>query len=526
MAAAPATARRLSGIGGAPTDEPSVHPAGGIVVAVLLAGFAIRAIFAALIPLFPDEAYYWVWSRHLAAGYFDHPPGIPLLIRIGSVLAGASSLGVRLFALIAGFVATLATAGIAWRLGRGGAAVRAALVITCMPLAAAGLVLATPDAPLLATTALGIYTVVCALQSPLRSRASLGWWTAAGVALGLAFCSKYTSILMPIGVVIAVLWRPSLRARFTEPGPYVACIVATLIFLPVLRWNAAHQWVSFGFQIHHGLAAPTKLDLLAPLKRLGDLVGGQAGLVSPILFVLLAIATVRGLRRSASDEAFVLAVIAAFTFLFFCYSATRQRVEANWPAPAYIAAIPLLAAMALSRLMRIWFRAGIWFAAVMALLIYLHAAFAILPLPPRKDPVARAAGWNTLAAAVDAARRRDTLPAGTRAWVGGERYQDAAELAFHIPSHPTTFSLNFSSRSNQFDLWPGFPQLAHSGDDLVLALDESPGEHSVVRTLAPYFRSFTRDSLVDLRTLRRAGLVTQRRLWVMHGWSGVWPAIR
>lgn len=494
---------------------------GSLVSVVLLAGVAVRLLFAALIPLFPDEAYYWEWSRRLAAGYYDHPPGIPLLVRAGTALAGASSLGVRLFPVLAGLIAALATTAVASRIANGAAALRAALVITCMPLAAAGLVLATPDSPLLATTALGIYAVVRALQAPLRSRASLGWWSAAGVALGLAFCSKYTSILMPVGVVIAVLARRSLRARFREPGPYVACVIATLIFLPVLQWNAAHQWVSFGFQIRHGLASPTRPDVFAPLKRLGDLVGGQAGLVSPILFVLLAIATARGLRRMSSDVSFVLAVIAAFTFLFFCYSATRQRVEPNWPAPAYIAGIPLLATMATSSSMRAWLRAGIWLAGILSIVIYLHAAFAILPLPPRRDPVARAAGWGDLAAAVDHAPGRKPFVRGSRVWVGAERYQDASELAFHLPLHPTTFSLNFSSRSNQFDLWPGFPQVARAGDDLVLAVDESPGEHTIVRMLAPYFQSFARDSLVDLRS--RHGVVTRRRLWVMHGWSGGWP---
>lgn len=223
----------------------------------------------------------------------------------------------------------------------------------------------------------------------------------------------------------------------------------------------------------------------------------------------------------SSDVSFVLAVIAAFTFLFFCYSATRQRVEPNWPAPAYIAGIPLLATMATSSSMRAWLRAGIWLAGILSIVIYLHAAFAILPLPPRRDPVARAAGWGDLAAAVDHAPGRKPFVRGSRVWVGAERYQDASELAFHLPLHPTTFSLNFSSRSNQFDLWPGFPQVARAGDDLVLAVDESPGEHTIVRMLAPYFQSFARDSLVDLRS--RHGVVTRRRLWVMHGWSGGWP---
>ena len=52
------------------------------------------------------------------------------------------------------------------------------------------------------------------------------------------------------------------------------------------------------------------------------------------LLVLLVLATAHGLRRAASDASYALAMIAAFTFLFFCYSATRQRVEPNWPAPA------------------------------------------------------------------------------------------------------------------------------------------------------------------------------------------------
>ena len=487
---------------------------------VLVAGVVVRSLFAALIPLFPDEAYYWEWSRHLAAGYFDHPPGIPLLIRGGTALFGDIALGVRVLPVVAGLVAAVATTAVAARFGGRQAALRGALIITLMPLAAAGLVLATPDAPLLATTALGVYTVVRALLQEPGSRASLGWWSLTGIALGLSFCSKYTSILMPVGVVIAVLWRSTLRVRLREPGPYVACVLAALIFLPVLRWNAAHQWLSFGFQIHHGLAPAAHRDVFAPLKRLGDLIGGQAGLVSPILFVLFVTAVARSLRRSASDASFTLAMIAAFAFLFFCYIATRQRVEANWPAPAYIAAIPLLASLDLSRLIDKWLRGGLWLAAALTVLIYLHASLGILPLPPRKDPMARSAGWADLGAAT-AATMRDLGGVG-RSWAGADRYQDAAELAFNIPNHPTTFSLNFAGRGNQYDLWPGFARTARPGDDLVLAVDETPDVHPAVARLSPYFRSVSRDRLVELRS--RHGVVADRRLWVLRGWTGGWPA--
>lgn len=492
-----------------------------LIIGVLVTGLVVRLVFAALIPLFGDEAYYWEWSRHLAVGYFDHPPGIALLVRGGTWLFGAVTLGVRFLPVVAGLVAGLATAGIALRLGGGASALRAALIITSMPLAAAGLVLATPDAPLLATTALGVYAVVRALQSPPRSRASLLWWSVGGAALGLAFSSKYTSILMPVGVTLAIVARGSLRTRLREPGPYVACLIATLVFLPVLRWNAAHGWVSFGFQIHHGLATAARRDLLAPLKRVGDLIGGQAGLVSPILFVLFIFATVRGLRRSSSDAMFALAMIAAVTFIFFCYSATRQRVEANWPAPAYIAAIPLLASLAQTRSLGRWLSAAIWMASALSFLIYLHAAFAILPLPPRKDPLARAAGWRVLASATASAVQRTDSATGSATWIAADRYQDAAELAFQLTNHPSTFSLNLSGRSNQYDLWPSFRERARVGDNLVVVVDEAEGTSPIVMRLSPFFGSFARDSLVDLRN--RRGLVSQRRLWILRDWLGGWP---
>ena len=60
---------------------------------------------------------------------------------------------------------------------------------------------------------------------------------------------------------------------------------------------------------------------------------------------MLAIATIRALslKVEKSGARFVLAMVAALSFVFFIYSAIRQRVEPNWPAPAYIPAIVLLA---------------------------------------------------------------------------------------------------------------------------------------------------------------------------------------
>src|SRR4029079_9098487 len=81
---------------------------------VVIVAAIVRLVFAAAIPVFPDEAYYWEWSRRLAPGYFDHPPGIALVIRLGVLMAApfgvaSTALGLRLGVVLAGLVASLAT---------------------------------------------------------------------------------------------------------------------------------------------------------------------------------------------------------------------------------------------------------------------------------------------------------------------------------------------------------------------------------------------------------------------------------
>ena len=83
---------------------------------VALAAGAVRLLIGALTPLFPDETYYWEFSRRLAAGYFDHPPVIAWLVRFGTEIFGDTALGVRFGAVIAGGVAAFFTAASAKRL--------------------------------------------------------------------------------------------------------------------------------------------------------------------------------------------------------------------------------------------------------------------------------------------------------------------------------------------------------------------------------------------------------------------------
>ena len=504
-------------------------PSGGVdrrlwrqALLITVGAVLLRLVFAALLPLFPDETYYWDWSRHLDGGYFDHPPAIAFLIRAGTWLfaslgLGLSPLAVRFFPVLAGGLASLGATLIARKLGGGAAARIAAVAFAVMPLAASGLVLATPDAPLLAAAAFAMYYVIGALDAPAGSRESLQRWLNAGLFLGLAFSSKYTSILLPASLVVAILVRPTLRARLREPGPYIACIVATFVFFPVLQWNETHEWISFRFQLQHGLGAPSG----SPMKRELDLIGGQLALVSPILFALAAWSVWRALRSASSDVQFTLGVIATGSWAFFAYSALRRPVEANWPAPSYIPAIALLAAgmgmVNRESPRRRWLNGGVALAAVMSAVIYVHSLVPLLPLPARRDPVARSAGWDRMTARVREARRA----LGPRTWVGADRYQDVSELAYHLPDHPPTFCVCLSGRHNQYELWPTFPLLAMLDDDLVLALDETPGTHNMTARLAPHFAHVRRGAVAPL--LRGGDTVSVRRIWILEGYRGGWP---
>jgi 4-amino-4-deoxy-L-arabinose transferase-like glycosyltransferase len=491
----------------------------------ILGALLLRTGLAALVPLLPDETYYWEWSRRLEAGYFDHPPGIALLIAFGTALFGDTHAGVRAGPAMAALLTHLAAVACAWQLaGKGApgatAARRAAQLLTLLPIATLGLVIATPDAALFATAMVALLAVERALATPVRSLNSLGWWTLAGLALGGAFVSKYTAVLLPMGLVIACLVHPALRRRFLDAGPWVASALALALFAPVVLWNALNDWISFRFQLGHGFNPSARGN---PLSRELEMLGGQAGLASPILFGLLAIVVWFALRdgwrtrhtaapTDLATRRFALAMIAVVPLGFFAISAWRRAVEANWPAMIYPGAMMLLATSEWPAARGVWWRRGLWLAAGLLAIVTVQAWRPILPLAPRRDPIARAHGWTTLAAAVDRARRDPFLDGTVDRWIAADRYQDASELAFHLPDQPTVFALNLGGRTNQYDVWPNAFGKVRPGDGLVVAFDADAKGDSLAAVVGGWFDRTQPGELVSLQ--RNGGEITTRRIWL------------
>jgi 4-amino-4-deoxy-L-arabinose transferase-like glycosyltransferase len=403
----------------------------------------LRLIVAATVPLTPDEAYYWVRSRVLAPGYPDHPPMVALWIRLGTSVAGDGPLGVRLLAPLSLAVASLLIADAGDRLlPDRHAGIRAAALLNATLLFGVGGVLMTPDAPLLAFWTASLWSLARLLDS-----GHPGWWFAAGLFAGLAMVSKYTAGLLWFGIAAWPLISPSARRWLRHPAPWIAALLAAGIFLPVVIWDAGHGWASFARQGGRMAA----WHPWQAMRFVAELIGGQAGLVTPLVFVLCGAGVIEATRRSwrTRDPAWtLLAALTLPSVVLFTEHALGDRVQGNWPAVIYPAAAIAAGALRKPR----WQRLSVPAIALgfgLTGLAYLQAWFGVLPLPARDDPIARQiAGWDALAAEVDAARRQ--TGAG---FVAADQYGVAAELARELPRGVTVAGVQ--SRWAQFGFSPG-----------------------------------------------------------------------
>src|SRR5258708_9355488 len=70
------------------------------VIIAVLAFSVYRLWYCTHLELVGDEAYYWLWSRHLDICYLDKGPVIAWIIAAGTALFGQTVFGIRFFAVI------------------------------------------------------------------------------------------------------------------------------------------------------------------------------------------------------------------------------------------------------------------------------------------------------------------------------------------------------------------------------------------------------------------------------------------
>ena len=393
-------------------------------LAALAALTALRLLVAAVTPLAPDEAYYWVWSHALQGGYLDHPPMVALFIRAGTLIAGDTAFGIRLMGPVCLAIGSILLARATEDLfpGRRAGAWAAALFNATL-FAGIGAVAMTPDTPLIA-----FWTATLWALARLHRSGDARWWLAVGAFAGAALLSKYTAVLLGLGIVAWLLLDPAARRWLLRWQLWVGGLVALSIFAPVVLWNAGHDWASFAKQ---GGRAGTVAAGQA-LRFVGELIGGQLGLATPLVFVLCVAGTGAAAWRwwrGRDGAALLLAALTIPGAAIFLWQATGSRVQGNWPAILYpaacVAAAALLTAPGWMRLRRPAVVVGL----AMTAAVYVQALAAPLPLPRRSDPtLARLGGWDRFLAEIDATMTREGAH-----FIAAEEYGLASVLAFGLP---------------------------------------------------------------------------------------------
>ena len=451
------------------------------VLGFLLALTAIRLVVAGAAPLSPDETYYWVWSRALALSYFDHPPMVALAVRAGTAVFGATALGVRLLApllALAGSFLLAAAGRDLLGLDRRGAD-RAVLLLNATLMLAAGAVTMTPDTPLIFFWTATLAALGRALAGQVRV-----FLPVAGLCCGLAFCSKYTGVLLVPAIAGMILVHGQTRAWLGRPAAGAGAALALLATLPVLLWNGAHDDASFAKQ-------GGRVGDFHPTHALGfeaELLGGQLGLLTPLVFVLAVAGLVLCARRARAGRPGATLVLLAVLVpaAVFVLHAIGGRVQANWPA---VMAPAAALAASLPRFRRLPAIAAAALGYALAVPLYVQATAGVFPLAPHFDvTLARLGGWPALAAGV-AQADTEGLP------VAADDYALASELAWNCAAPAV---LGAEPRWRFFRL----PHLVPAGEVLLL--------RSRRRTDAPLAAVWPGHRGVAVLARARGGLVAER----------------
>lgn len=395
-----------------------------------LAIFAVYAVFSilynALLPIYVDEAYYWLWSKHLSLGYLDHPPMVAYAIKLFT-LFGDSVLQIRLVNIFCFFGAAFFVFKSAEYLFDEQSAFFAFLIFIFSPAVTMGLTITTPDSPLVFFWAASFY---------FATRAFFGGKTIdfalAGALGGAALASKYTGILLFLSYCLFIIFkRPRLFADFRL---YLAVICGLLVFSPVIVWNLQNGFESFAFQYGHGTAS---VETPINFAFNAEFLGGMFAVFGPVFFGVLLYLFVK--KEFYKDERlFFVLLPALFTLLFFLYKGLYKKMELNWAAPAFISASLVVAAYLAKNKMKKTLIVGLALSMLIGSVARFPSAFG---LSGAQNPHERLFGYEEVAARAAELGGADVF---------ADHLTLAAVLSYHLKKEvyiPT------STRKSEFDRW-------------------------------------------------------------------------
>jgi 4-amino-4-deoxy-L-arabinose transferase-like glycosyltransferase len=426
-------------------DNPAVRQL--LAVVVLIAALTVlRVVYASVLDLRTDEAYYWTWSKENVLSFLDHPPMIAWFIRFGTAIFGDTNFGVRFAGILAMLVTQLLLADIVRRVTHD---FRAIVFAVLMPEAALyyGLLMAkvAPDVALIPFAVAMLWALV-----RLKESNDPRWWLAAGLFAGLALLSKFTAIMLA-PAVLAFMLVPDWRRRWLlSPYPWLATLIAVVVFLPVLIWNAQHDWASFRFQLvrataTHGLS----------FRTVGDFFALQFGLVGfvllPVVLSGVTLTAWRGYRRGDA-VAILLSTAVIVPFVYFFWKSLTLRVGDTWPMfmwPAGFAAAAINIAMLpregwpawMIKSTISWAVTAIVSGIVFVVLVFLYYVVSPWNFIGSADPIGGEAGFEQVAS-----RAQAELQKTGATWIATSDYRTYAMLRWYFNGRVPVVQINERQR--------------------------------------------------------------------------------
>lgn len=272
----------------------------------LLAWLILGLAQAYFTQLMDDESYYWVYSRHLDWGYFDHPPMVALLIKIGYALFH-NELGVRVCMVVLNLFTLIITDKL---IARRDNRIFYLLLLTMGAMQIGGM-LAVPDVPLIFFAALYFLIYRSFLEQQSWKNTFL-----LGLSMALMFYSKYHGILL---VGFTVLSNLNLLRVFKF---YIAVIITTVLFFPHIYWQYAHAFPSLQYHLVERNAATYSFNYTT------EYILGQLLLFGPLAGWLILYYAFFCPIQSAFERSMKFSAIGVL--IFFLISTYKGRVEANW----------------------------------------------------------------------------------------------------------------------------------------------------------------------------------------------------
>jgi 4-amino-4-deoxy-L-arabinose transferase-like glycosyltransferase/membrane-associated phospholipid phosphatase len=462
-----------------------------------------RLIYLAsgVIELTGDEAYQWLWSKHLALSYYSKPPLIAYTQFLGTHIWGDNAFGVRFFSPIITAIVGVMTLRFFAKEFNARAGFFLMLILVATPMVSAGAILMTVDPLSVLFWTAAMFAGWRAVQPNSRTVD----WIWVGLWMGLGLLSKYTQLFQLLcWLVFFCLWAPA-RKQLRRPGPWLALALNLLCSLPILIWNQQNNWVTVS---HLADNAKNGVPWKPTLNHLIDFIGSESVLLNPVFFVAMIWAGIAFWKRGRHNPRLVyLFSMGAPLFLSYFLYTFHSRVLPNWIAPSVLPLFCLMVAYwdTRWRLGAIRLKPFLIFGLSLGFLVVcishetdLIGKITGYYLPAGKDPLHRARGWKQVATLANDVRD-DLAKEGKPAFIIASHYRLAGEIAFYSPTPnpqddhgPLVYYRTNPRPVNQFYFWPGYETRKGQNAVFVREIDrDDPDRDPLPPILSEQFESIT-----------------------------------